>query len=320
MSNEQTNPVDEQSQTTPEPVDIAQAFKMVNEANRTTAEGNVADGEAGNTANPEESQQREVSAEPEGTGEPAPTANANESVDTNGGVGGSTTLVEPIDYSPQRQEVLKNIQNQAINDVRKELKDNGIDLWTITDLRQQELDRDGNPTGKVFYRNPDDPDHPFTNRTDAQNFVNSINEEIQNIFRTKVNEKQQELLQKSMPTLRMMDFANTYQSMSQIEKDIFDDLVSPYAISGDNGNVIGFNVDLNSVANTAKQLAKKFGTQQQPAQQQASDKQPNQQQNAGPAMDIKTGNGVSPDEEEPKTIGEALKLVDKRNRKQKEGK
>jgi len=319
MSNEQNNTVVEEARATNEPTDIAQAFRMVNQANRETAENNLANREAGIADDSEELGQEPVQSEPEGTGVAAPVADGGEQIDTDGGLGGSTTIVEPIDYSPQRQEILKNIQNQAINEVRSELKEQGVDLWTITDIREQEMDRDGNPTGRVFYRNPDDPDHPFTNRKDAQDFINSINEEIQNLFRTKVNEKQQELLQKSMPTLRMMEFANTYQAMSQIEKDVFDDLVSPYAIADSSGNILGFNVDLNAVANTARQLAERFGTQQT-TPQNVTEQSKQQEGESRPAMDIKTGTGVSADEDEPKTIGEALKRVDERNRKQKEGK
>ena len=317
MSNEENKAVVDESQATPEPTDIASAFKIFNENNRKAAESNVASGEATESEGDIEGT---VSTEPDGTADDATDTVGDIPEDTSGSVGGSTTLIEPVDYSPHRQEVLKNIQNQAINEVRKELKDNGVDLWTITDIREQELDRDGNPTGRVFYRNPDDPNNPFTNRTDAQNFINSINDEINNLFRTKVNEKQQELLQKSLPTLRMMDFAPTYQKMSDIEKEVFDDLVSPYAIKNEANAVIGFNVDLEAVANTAKQISKRFSQSQNTQTQDSKQVKENTASGSLPAMDMKSGNGVSPDENEPKTIGEALKRVDEMNRKKKEGK
>ena len=323
MSDEQNKELVDETQATPAPTDIAEAFKMYNQANRAAAEEPVASGEIG--------QSDDAGAGEQGTGEPVSESNlgaeesvgdtlASGSTDTEGGLGGSTTLVEPVDYSPAKQEVLKNIQSRAVDEVRKELKEQQIDLWSITDIRIEEKDRDGNPTGRILYRNPDDPDHPFTSRADAQAYIVSINEEIQNLFRKRVNEKQQELLQQSLPTLQMMDFAPTYQKMSQIEQDVFDDLVAPYAINDAQGNIIGFNVNLDAVANTAKQLAKRFASQQPAAQQSVQNQDQLKQQGNRPAMDIKTGNGVSPDEEEPKTIGEALKRVDEANRKQKEGK
>jgi len=320
MSDEQNKELVDETQAASTPTDIAEAFKMYNQANRAAAEEPLASGETGDAVSSENNNEGSVSTEPDGTGNIASDTIGNIEEDTGGSLGGSTTLVEPVDYSPAKQEVLKNIQNRAVDEVRKELKEQQIDLWSITDIRIEEKDRDGNPTGRILYRNPDDPDHPFSNRADAQAYITSINDEIQNLFRRRVNEKQQELLQQSLPTLQMMDFAPTYQGMSQIEKDVFDDLVAPYAINDGQGNIIGFNVNLDSVANTAKQVAKRFASQQPAAQQPAQNQEQTKQQGSRPAMDIKSGNGVSPDEEEPKTIGEALKRVDEANRKKKEGK
>ena len=317
MSDEQNKELVDEIQATSEPTDIAQAFKLYNQANRAAAEEPVASGEVGE---PDGVESGEPITSSDGAGEPIGSTVGTEPDDTDGSLGGSTTFVEPIDYSPAKQEVLKNIQNQAIENVRKELKDNGVEMWSITDIREQETDRNGEPTGRVVYRNPDDPNNPFTSRTEAQAFIDSINNEIQNLFRKKVNEEQQNLLNQSWPTLQMMDFANTYQSMNQIEKDIFDDLVAPYAITNDKNAIIGFNVNLGAVANTARQIAKRFNTGNSNQGETQTNGKAKQQTSTQPAMDIKSGNGASLDETEPKTLGEALKRVDEANRKKKEGK
>ena len=315
MPNEQTENTPEQTPSAPEPVDIAQAFKMVNEANRAAAEEPVAPGEAGQ---PDDEGEQPAG---EGTEAPASEEGAAESVsdttedigdNTDGNVGGSSAVIEPVDYSPRKQEILKNIQARAIEEVRKEMKEQGIELWTMNDI----YERDEN-TGRATFRNPDDPNNPCKSRAEAQNFINAINSDIENHFRNEVNKKQQQLVQQSLPTLQMVDFANTYQAMSQIEKDVFDDLISPYALKDNRGNIVGFNVNLEAAANTARQIAKRFNMSQQAAPAQQDNKQQERKPPEQPALDIKTGNGVSPDEEEPKTIGEALKRFDEQNRKKK---
>jgi hypothetical protein len=292
-----------------EPVDLAQAFKMLNQN----------DGEA--AAEPveqaEPSEPNVPGNEPggsEGVGEQGTAAPADQSApvghDGSATAGGSSDGIQAIDFDSRRQDILRGIQQQALNDVRREFKNNGIEYCTIESLYQ----RDDN-TGRVTFKNPDDPRNPFNSRAEAQAWVEAFNKQIDTRFRQEVNKKQQELVGTSAPTLRLISFAPKYQAMSQAEKEIMDDLIDGYGVRDRQGRIVGYNVDLDAVAAQAKRIAKRM----KPAEPAAQPAQ--QQQASGPAMDMPTGAGTSNDAKEPKTIGEALKMFDEQQRlKSKKGK
>jgi len=288
---------DEQTQKN-EPVDIAEAFRMYNASQRKTAQNLVEDGE-------------ESTGEPE---EPADTSGGEEgdlveeTGDTGDELGDDTNVIEPVDLSPQKQDYLKRIQSQAIANVRKQMENDNIELWTMDDIYERDEE-----TGRVTFNNPDDPMHPFQNRAEAQNFLNAMNQEVTNYFRNQVNKEQQKLVQQQAPVLQMFDFAPVYQAMNTVEQGIFNDLIEPYAIQDQAGNVIGFNTNLQSVANTARQIAKRFGNST-PSETDNNTKNPKQKIGSKPAMDMKTGASQGGVNEEPKTLGEALKMYDQQQR------
>lgn len=202
------------------------------------------------------------------------------------------------------------MQNQALVQTRQMFQEKGISPWTIEDLYVKDEN-----TGEVTFRNPDNPDRPFQDRYAAQQFIDAMNKQITQTFRTEVNKAQQEILKGTAPTLRLLDFGPKYDAMDANTKKVFDTMAEPYAIKDKSGQIIGFNVDLDKLAGQAKQIAKMI-PDQQPQQQQ-------QQQAASaktPPMDMKSGAGKADDEVEPKSLGEALKLYDKKQREKKEGK
>ena len=289
-----------------EPVDLAQAFKMLNKN-----DGEAAAEPVGQAESSEPNGSEDVPGGSESAGEPGfatpeqqPTAGGYDGAPT---AGGSSDGIQAIDFDSRRQDILRGIQQQALSDVRREFKNNGIEYCTIESLYQ----RDEN-SGRVTFKNPDDPRNPFNSRAEAQAWVEAFNKQIDTRFRQEVNKKQQELVGDSAPTLRLISFAPKYQAMSQAEKEIMDDLIEGYGVRNRQGQIIGYNVDLDAVAAQAKRIAKRMKPAEAPAQQT----QP-QPAASGPAMDMPTGSGTSNDMKEPKTIGEALKMFDAQQRNKK---
>ena len=202
------------------------------------------------------------------------------------------------------------MQRNAVLQIRKEYKEQGIGHYSIDEL----YSRDEN-TGRVSFMNPDDPDHPFASRSECQQWINAWNQAVDSKFRQDVNAKQQELVIQELPKVRVMDFYPTYKAMDKTTQDIFDQLIGQYEIKDANGGTIGYNVDLNAVARQAANIVKMFPKPQEQQQQQQSEPSA-QQRGSTPALDMKTGNGNNQDDEDnPKTIQEAMRIYNKKNRR-----
>ena len=277
-----------------EPMDIASAFQMVNQMDKAQAEPDV----------PEDGGGAGGGAEPAGEPEPAPEADP---VDTGApdddGLGGSTTEPQAYDYTPARQGLIQNIQNEAVQNVSKMFNENQISLVSIQDLYSRGED------GTVTFNNPDNPNKPFESRAEAQAWVDAMNAEVQRAFNENVTQETQRLYNLAAPAMQLLDFAPTYDAMDKATKEIFDSLIEPYAISN-NGQVVGFNCNLNAMAQQAMKLNSKFNA----GQQQVQPKQQQQPKAAEPAMDMKTGTGKAAEEQEPKTLEEAMAMLNKQRR------
>lgn len=299
-----------------EPVDMAAAFRALNQANQATAQGDVEpSGEHGQDGPglPEDAAQPVEGDEgglEEGVDAGAEAGSAYTSgdggLDGDGyGDGGPADVIEPVDSNAVRKSILEDIQRNAIMQTRKEFADEGIETYNINELYQRD-----ERTGRVTFLNPDDPDRPFASRAEAQAWCNAFNEQLAGEFRRAVNAKQRELVQQQAPRLAVAEFIPKYNAMSKTEKEVFDDLIEDYAINDANGNVVGYNVNLDSAARQAKRIASRYETQASNANatgvQAKKEAEPTQ-----PAMDMRTGTGSSDDEREPKTLAEALKRVDK---------
>lgn len=189
--------------------------------------------------------------------------------------------------------------------VRREFADQQISMWSINDIYERD-----EQTGRVRFRNPDDPNRDFASRYEAQQFVDAMNKQITAEFRSRVNQKQRELVQEEAPRLRTLEFAPRYNAMDQTTRDIFDDLIEPYAVRNKAGEVIGFNIQLEPMARQAEKIAQRFRAAAPAPAGQEPDAKPEPK---GPALDMKTGASQTGDIE-PKTIGEALKMYDKKQR------
>ena len=319
MSNEQT-PMEDQNQVAQAdaattPIDLASAFKMLNQANREAAQEPMATGE------PDPETGRNV----DGTGireQDKAAADSNDSgsvaigsgeSDSLGDDGGSTDSIEAIDFNAYKQDLLRNIQRNAASEVRKEFNEQNIGYYSAAELTVRD-----EQTGQVRFRNPDiqderDPNYYFKSRSEMQQFIQAWNQVVDFEFRKAVNEKQRDLMNQAAPTARLMDFYPKWQAMDDDTKAIFDELLEGREIRDANGKEIGYNVNLDAVAAQAAKIAKRFQSQHQQTQQSEVQASASQGSN-GPALDMKTGNGSSQDEKEPTSIGEALKMLDKKNK------
>lgn len=312
----------------PAPADLAEAFAQVRAANVQATQDNLEDtGDSeepvGKHARQEPKAEQQEPADADQQASVPAAADAAQHANTpatpepeqpagNDGVGGDTVSSEPTDYTPAREQIYQGINTQAVQNVVARFKENGIRTWDIADL----YDKD-EQTGRVTFKNPDDEQRPFQSRKEAQDFVDAMNKQINNKFQSEIRAEQAKLLEEAKPSLSILDFVPVYQSMTEIERQVFDDLIGPYAIRDANNNIQGFNVDLAAAASQAKAIASRFATQQQP-QQQAATKEAKKEQATSPATDMATGTGeVGTDE--PKDLSEAFALLNKQKKEKNNG-
>lgn len=311
----ETSPVSPEPDAATTPIDLASAFKMLNQANREATQDNLG-------ANGDSEGSEPISDEGDaGTSQQLPENEGSQTIEDpnqsgdNGDIGGSSDSIQAIDFNAYKQEMLRDIQRNAQAEVRREFNEQNIGYYSASELTVRD-----EQSGQIRFRNPDvqderDPNYYFKSRSEMQQFIEAWNHGVDFEFRKAVNEKQQEMLQNEAPKARLMDFMPKWQAMDQQTKNVFDALLEGHEIRDASGKEIGFNVNLDAVAAQAARIAKSFGNTGNQIQQTA------QQDNAGetntsdgPALDMQTGNGKSDGEVEPKNIGEALKMFDKKNK------
>lgn len=307
MENEHDNQVVQEEEAMPNPTNLAEAFAALRKADNQGSQEDL--------GKPEDLG---------GAGEPVPDGGDAGAVDAREDVGGPADVAgaggeelggpaddegDPLasfDPNPARQELMKNIQQEAHAKVQKMFQDAGVRLMDISDLYEKD-----ERSGRVTFRNPDDPDRPFSSRYEAQQWVDSMNKQVNSRFRQEVLRTQQEIAKNMQPTFEIIDFAPQWQQMSPIEKEVFDTIIEPYAIRDKNGQTVGYNCNLQAAARQASVLCQKFDKKvsggMQQAQQQVQPKQQRQVKPAVmPAMDAPTGSGNSNLDDEPKTLEEAM--------------
>lgn len=229
-------------------------------------------------------------------------ASDNVQPETGSVAGGFANGSEAVDYSSYARGLLDETAMQASKLVAQEFASQDIKKFSTQMLYQ----RDEN-TGEVTFVNPESPSTPFKSRTEAQAWCDSINADIEAEFNKAVQQKQHEIIEEIAPTLRLLQFAPVFDSMSELEQEIFDDIIEGYEVYNDSGEVIGYNCDLNSAAKQAQRFAKKYGGN-------SSLGQVVNQENisSGPAVDMKSSSTSAQgkaDLKDPKDLGEAMALL-----------
>ena len=311
--------VNSQAKTPQEPQDIAQAFQMVRENNQAPAEparqekpgvqdeaGSDGSIDRGQEAPAGEGGSRDSDDGSQAAPEPANQAGA-------GGLGGPSARGEQVDYDALGNDLIASLQAEAQRKVLDKFRENEIKMMDIGDIYERRED------GTVIFHNPDNPNRPFESREQAQAWINSMNQQIQSAFNQEVMKEQQALYEDAKPSIALIQFAPVYDSMDEVTQNIFDDLIEPYAITRKGTDeVIGFSCDLPAMARQAMKIVETYGLAVKQAGQEPVAQQPAQKQKT-PAMDLKSGSGSSADDAEPTNIAEAMALLNKQRKEQRNG-
>lgn len=290
------------------PMDIAAAFQLVRENNKKATEPSDPEGDGAEGAQDSGSYGREeggaqddfLDDEPQASHdapEPEPARYA----------GGPSARVQGDQYRLARNEILREIQNQARENVTREFREHDVkDKWVIRDIWERTED------GTVIFNNPDNPREPFRTRKEADDWIKAMNNQIDEERQGEIIREQQRLIKQTTPALRLLEFAPVYDSMPENVQVIFDKLIEPYSSYNADGEVVGFDTNLYEKHAQAVELAGLVGGGQ--AQQQRQPRKQGRQRQSGPAMDMKTGSGSSADDAEPRTLEEAMLQISRKKR------
>lgn len=138
----------------------------------------------------------------------------------------------------------KAVEAMAKEFVKKGIRNNNGKLGaTIYDSDIYRKESDGtvrffNPeTGREF--NGDNP------RKQAQEWVDDYNAELAKAFNGACEKYAAHLMKTEAAPLAVIEFAPKYKALDPIRRAMFDEVIGDYEITGEDGNVIGYSVDLN---------------------------------------------------------------------------
>lgn len=210
---------------------------------------------------------------------------------------------EAFDYVDIGRSYIKSAQQLAVQSANQLFRQQNIRKASINDLYQKDED------GRVSFTNPDDPNRPFSNRTEAQQWCDAFNAQIDSEWRNTVQQYQNQYAKDIQPTLRVLSFAPQYDAMSAKEQKVFDQVVEEYAIKDSSGMTVGYSCDLGAAKRMAQNICRSMSDSEPAAQQ--TQQQQQRIQGGGPAVDAKTSGSGNPqnDNQQPKNLSEAMKMV-----------
>lgn len=294
-----------------EPTNLSEAleqhYAMESNATQGTVQDteNVGSGEQGNqlpnqTSNaqgePDVSQQSSVPDTVQGS--------QNAELQTDQGPGESTSSEPQFNTRAYLQRVENAVMQEARNQAVSELQQNNVKLMQFDDIIQ----RDEN-TGQMQFINPDTKE-AFRDRVDAQRWLDTQNNQVKAVATRIADQKASEIRKNVGPAARTQIFINTtYKNMDEITRNVFNNLIEPYAINNAQGERIGFSCDLDAQHKVAQQIVQGFQPkpQSQPAQEAPKAEPP-----TSPAMNMQTSSeqpaGQFDYEKEPTNVAEALEI------------
>lgn len=222
---------------------------------------------------------------------------------------GSSALPGEVDYAAVKRGLIENLNKSAIAKAAKEFRDAKIREFQMNDLYERTSD------GRVIYHNPDDPNRPFSSRMEAQSWIDSFNGQVRNELKRRALEIRNEDAGSILPSLRLMDFAPSYDAMDDAVREMFDDLIEGYEVLDSNGNVVGYNCDLDKMASKAERLASRL-SKPKPSKRRTKATKPTNEGTRQPSLDMKShgsgGNGKM--KREPQTLEEAMLRLRQQNK------
>ena len=310
-----------------QPTNMEEALKLLRNKDKAPAQKDV-DGPGSNEEGAESQEHGSESGEQHdgavasyGTGaEPE----ASISIEGSGELGGSADTVveatgesevgyESDDYQEIQNRIVESVRRQAAMAANEKFRQEGIEKVTLTQLYQRDEE-----SGRVTFHNPDDPDRPFENRAQAQAWVDSYNSQIDAEWINYANQMQQQFAQQTLPAMRLMAFAPTYDAMDARTQKYFDALIKNYGVADSTGALIGYSCDLNAMYAQARELAAIDGGTTETVVSDAAGN-PVAKTPSGPALDATTsgsdtsGSGMK----SPKNLNEAMKMLNKMKKEKK---
>ena len=275
-----------------EPQDLAAAFAAVQRAGKGEPSGDLGDaGDGGDPGDDDSAVDDDEEHE----------ALEDDRQDSDGGPGDAYS---GADYQAVQEKLRRDVAQVALQQAATEFHNEGIRAITMNDLYSQDRQ-----TGRVTYKNPDDPSRPFASRMEAQQWIDSFNSQLRQEVQKRAREINRDLTKQVAPAQRLLQFAPTYQSMPADVQEVFDDLIEDYAISNASGQVVGYSCDLDKMASKAQRIAAKYVTKNNGATVSKAKATPQRR----PATDMRShgtklseGRGV-PDE--PKTLEDAFRIL-----------
>nr|DAG29635.1 MAG TPA: hypothetical protein [Caudoviricetes sp.] len=208
---------------------------------------------------------------------------------------------EAVDYNGIGRNIVNEINRQAAIQANEEFSKRGIRKMSVKDLYERDEQR-----GIVTYRNPENRNRPFEKRTEAQEYCDSVNRDIEAEWKNLARERQMKILNDVAPALRMIQFAPKFDSLDDDTKEMFDTVIEPYEIKNRQGEIVGYSCDLDAALAQAKRIMSKIASKRQAPAQQA---QSASRKADAPAVDTPTGarpEGIN--DKEPTNLGEAMKM------------
>lgn len=216
---------------------------------------------------------------------------------------GPSDAYDPAQYQLASQGIVNSVNQLAIARARQQFEKEGIREFNMGDLYERTQD------GRVVYRNPDDPNRPFSNRMEAQQWIDSFNRQVQQSLVEEAKKHRKEALKSAAPMLRLMEFAPVYDQMEPNVRAIMDDLIEDYEVKVSNGKVIGYSCDLNKMAAKAYKLAEKYNHTSHSQKKKGTMKKSGTQKR--PAVDIRSSGSsrTGSMDSEPQTMEQAFERL-----------
>ena len=277
-------------EATPTPTTLAEAYAAL----RTNKSNNdSSDNQEGETGESGESDGESD----EGDEESDDGATGDEYVDYSGGYADD---IQGIDSNAYNKAIIQQTRQLAAQAAAKEFKEKNYRKITVMDLRTQD-DR-----GNVSYNDPDHPNRSFNSRYEAQQWVDSFNQQVDYDFKQVSSKYEKQYAEKVRPTIEMMNFIPTYNKMDANTREMFDTIIEGNEIVA-NGQIVGYRCNLQAAAKQAQKAASRFvsGNTILRAAQAKKVSRPSTDMKSHGSSSGKVG------DPEPKTIEEALKLYNK---------
>ena len=276
-----------------EPGDLASAFAALQRSRQDDAAGDLGDGgDLGDDDATDDDDEGDETLEDDGQ-DPA---------------GGPGDAYAGADLQAVEQQLTQQVSQLAIRQAAAEFQKEGIRPITMNDLYRRD-----ESTGRVVYQNPDDPSRPFSNRMEAQQWIDSFNSQLRQEIQTKARSINRELQRQVAPTRNLIQFVPRYQGMSRDAQEILDDLIEGSEVRNARGEVVGYTCDLDSMANRAERMAAKYSR----GKGGKGGKGDDQGQPRRPATDMRShGSSSEPRklDREPRDINEAWQIMHERRK------